>query len=462
MAFKIRQEAHLRRDADDERVSAVLVPDESAWIDSHDPVEAPGAPSHTLVTQYFDDVSRFALLSRDEESALWHRIEYARMRMQRALYTSPTALPTLSRLWQQLVQGDLSLEQVLRDAVAGPHQDDRRMHLDRSVAALQDLAAQLHQLRQPSRTRARSAGQRQRHRQRYAELWRQWIAIWNALALHPNVNVMMRESFEDALHQHPRDRALCAAYSRWSRARSQLTQYEAQMLSANLRLVIYVATRFRARGVPFLDLIQEGNMGLMRALQKFEPQRGLKFITYAYWWVRQAISRTIDDQSRTVRLPAHISERQRKLRATENRLRDLNRRSPSAQELGEALGWTPQELETLHLARQPMMRLDQPVHDDGARLADIIEDEQIVETDQLLAEAELQRRLSACLDSLTEREAYIVRMRYGLASGRPYSLQEVGSLLGLSRERVRQIEAQALQKLRQLPMSEILAEYTNV
>ena len=158
------------------------------------------------------------------------------------------------------------------------------------------------------------------------------------------------------------------------------------MIRANLRLVIHVANRYRGRGVPFLDLIQEGNIGLMRALEKFEPSRGLKFVTYAHWWVRQAISRAITEQYRTVRLPNHIGERKNKLRAAVERLWGQHGRPPTSEELSVVLGWTREEVEELQAAVQPVIRLQQPLAEDGGSLADILEDEQAPRPDELLAE----------------------------------------------------------------------------
>jgi RNA polymerase sigma factor (sigma-70 family) len=234
------------------------------------------------------------------------------------------------------------------------------------------------------------------------------------------------------------------------------------MIRANLRLVIHVANRYRGRGVPFLDLIQEGNIGLMRALEKFEYHRGLKFVTYAHWWVRQAISRAITEQYRTVRLPNHVVERKNKLRAVVDRLWGLHGRPPSVAEISAALEWTPQEVEDLQLAIQPMIRLHQPIADDGSLLTDILEDAQAAKPDELLAEEQLQRRLADCLDSLTEREAFILRRRYGLDCEHPHTLQEIADILGLSRERVRQLERQAFEKLRQPHRSAQLAEFAMV
>ena len=198
----------------------------------------------------------------------------------------------------------------------------------------------------------------------------------------------------------------------------------------------------------------------MRALEKFEPSRGLKFVTYAHWWVRQAISRAITEQYRTVRLPNHIGERKNKLRAAVDRLWGQYGRVPTSEELSVALGWTREEVEELQAAVQPVVRLQQPLAEDGGSLADILEDEQALRPDDLLAEEQLQRCLADCLASLTEREAFILRLRYGLESEQPHTLQEIADMLRLSRERVRQLERQAFEKLRQPHRSSRLADFS--
>lgn len=416
-----------------------------------------------LVARYFSDVRRYALLSRIEEQELWKRIERVHTRVRRALYTSPPALPTLTRLWHQIELAEIPLEQVLQEAGAtAAQQAERRTHFGESVVQLQELAAQLRKLRTRCRATSRSGQKRRALRHQRVSLWRQWLDTCEALALHPNVYEAMRVAFEVELRARPQDPALRAAYSAWKRAQRQLTQAKTQMIRANLRLVIHVANRYRGRGVPFLDLIQEGNIGLMRALEKFEHHRGLKFVTYAHWWVRQAISRAITEQYRTVRLPNHVVERKNKLRGLVDRLWGMFGRPPNAQELSAALGWTPQEVEELQAAVQPIVRLHQPVADDGSLLADILEDQQAPKPEELLAEEQLQRRLADCLASLTDREAFILRLRYGLECEHPHTLQEIADILGLSRERVRQLERQAFEKLRQPHRSALLADFAPV
>ncbi len=414
-----------------------------------------------LVARYFGDVRQFALLNRNQEKELWQAIEAAQMRVRRALCTSPVALITLTRLWHQVELEEIPLDQVLCD-VTEDSQGERCARFGETVVLLQELATQLRKLRVRCRATSRSAVKRRALRQQSVALWQQWIAAWESLTLHSSVYDALRLALRVALEATPRDPALRATHTFWMHAHGQLTQAKTQMLRANLRLVIHVANRYRGRGVPFLDLIQEGNIGLMRALEKFEYRRGLKFVTYAHWWVRQAISRAITEQYRTVRLTNHVVERKNKLRSVGDRLWDMHGRAPNAEELSMELGWTSKEVEELMLAVQPIMRLHQPVADDGSMLTDILEGDQAPKPDEMLAEEQLQRRLADCLASLTDRESFILRLRYGLEADHPHTLQEIADILGLSRERVRQLERQAFEKLRQPHRSALLADFVAV
>jgi RNA polymerase sigma factor (sigma-70 family) len=354
----------------------------------------------------------------------------------------------------------ISLAHVLRDAEASTSRlADLRGQFGDAVLELQDIATRLQALRPYRQTASQTASKRRAIRRAYAELWQQWCKTWEALALHPQVYDTLRGALEAEHAAQPHKPVLHAARCVWQRTHERLTQVKAEMIRANLRLVIHVANRYRGRGVPFLDLIQEGNIGLMRALEKFEPSRGLKFVTYAHWWVRQAISRAITEQYRTVRLPNHIGERKNKLRGAAERLWGQHGRPPTSDELSVALGWTRAEVEELQAAVQPVIRLQQPLAEDGGSLADILEDDQAPRPDELLAEDQLQRCLADCLASLTEREAFILRLRYGLESEQPHTLQEIADMLKLSRERVRQLERQAFEKLRQPHRSAILADF---
>jgi RNA polymerase primary sigma factor len=413
-----------------------------------------------LVAHYFGEVRRFAQLSFAEEQALGRRIQRGQRRVRWALSTAPTALPTLHRFWQQVEQQALAWHEIVQPLEGTmPAPSAQRAHFEQAMRHLEELTARRRRLADAQERRPPRAAQARQglHRERF-HLWRAWLTTCEALRLHPHVYEAMGEALADATRTQPEDPALQAASRTWARAQGALDQAKAQMMQANLRLVIHIAMRYRDRGVPFLDLIQEGNLGLMRAVDKFEPRRGLRFVTYAHWWIRQAISRALGEQHRTIRLPSHVLERQSKLHAAATKLWERQGRAPSPQDLSAALGWTPQEVEDLLRTVQPIAQLQQPITDDGTALQDILEDTQTPQPEVLMAADQIRRGVGACLGYLTEREAFIVRLRYGLEAYEPQSLQDIGDVLGISRERVRQLEKQAFAKLRQLPQSAGLAE----
>lgn len=276
--------------------------------------------------------------------------------------------------------------------------------------------------------------------------------VWLAKRMVRGLNANQRLAAGDFSSEEER-RELIEDREDGERARAHLIQ-------ANLRLVVSVAKKYVGRGLSFLDLIQEGNIGLMKATDKFDYNRGFKFSTYATWWIRQAITRAISDQSRTIRLPVHVGETINRVKKTGHRLQQIFEREPSHEEIARAMDVPVSKVrQVLEVSRLPVS-LEAPVGLDGdAFLGDFIEDESMPQPLELASQQLLRGQIGDALDKLTERERRIVVLRFGLEDGRFRTLEEVGREFGITRERIRQIEAKALRKLRHPSYSRKLRGY---
>jgi RNA polymerase primary sigma factor len=372
------------------------------------------------------------LLTREGEVGLARRIEHAERDVVRALVASHLAVVELCAIGDELRAGKLRAHEVARNTTDEDDEEIARAGVLELLDAVKDLGrAVSERARELAAMRKRAGEALERVRLTRAVLVRLMTAVRRSL--HDGRDVRATEAVLVAMRVGEReaDRA------------------KAELVEANLRLVVSIAKRYVGQGLKFADLIQEGNIGLMRAVDKFDYKRGFKFSTYATWWIRQSITRAIADQGRTIRTPVHMVETGNRLATARHRLAQSCGREPTVEEMAADVGLSIAKARLALAARREPMSLETPSDEEGsARLVDFVADTEKGDAFDTLLYKRFAEETSALLATLTPREAQVLRMRYGLDGGVERTLAEIGASFHLTRERIRQIETQALRKLR--------------
>jgi RNA polymerase primary sigma factor len=384
------------------------------------------------VQSYLVKLGHVSLLTREGEVELASRIERGEMHVVCALVASKVAVEELVHLADDLAAGTLAPKDVTRQT--SDEEDD-----DEATRAL--LASQLQPVRRLGRVYGSAKPEEGIHARRTAAI--------AALA-----KVRLTRAAIDRVAARLRTRAsegakLSRVLTAIETGLHEADAAKAALVEANLRLVVSLAKKRRERGLQLGDLIQEGNIGLMRAVDKFDYRRGYKFSTYATWWIRQAISRALADQGHTIRTPVHMVETGNKVTRVRRELLQANGREPSDEEVALAACTTVEKVRLATRSRQEPSSLDAPVGEDAsARLIDLIEDAHVANADDVLAEKRIRQETEQMILTLSPREQQVIRMRYGFDGGSERTLAEIGLSFSLTRERIRQIESEALRKLR--------------
>jgi RNA polymerase primary sigma factor len=408
---------------------------------------------------YLRQASRSRLLGREEESALARRIDLARRERAAAVLSSTVGLRWILGLPASICDGTLRLDDVLAERA------------DDGETAVADAIARRRLLRQIARIRGlvRSRGARTRDGDRLSrallalgiaqdrvdELADELEQLSAAMARHDGGEGAERRRLERAYGVSAS--TLRRLLDRIRDADQRTREASRQLVEANLRLVAWVARRYVHLGLQFLDLIQEGNIGLMRAVLKFDWRRGHRFSTYATWWIRQAITRALADQARTIRVPVYMTEILGNVTQLARAMGQQLGRDPTPAELSERAGMPAAEVQWLLGVGHAPLSLDEPVSGDDVRtLGELLEDETAHGPDEVSTASSVRRALSRALNSLSTREAQVLRLRFGIGERKDHTLEEVGACFGVTRERIRQIEAEALRKLRHRSRAHLL------
>jgi RNA polymerase primary sigma factor len=450
------------------------------------PEDERGRMDSDPIRMYLSQMAEIPLLSREEEISLAKKIEVSRKRFRRTLLGCDMAMratvETLIKVHEGVLPFDRTIKVSLTECLTKEQISARMPHnLTTLVALIKQNARDFRALIRKSTTPDERAAARKRFIRRRRKL----LVLVEELSLRTRRVAPLARQLKEVSERMNQVRArlielqgdetpgsdtqriklrrelrqLCektqeSPRSLEKRCRSMIRQYcdyeqvKRQLSSGNLRLVVSIAKKYRNRGLSFLDLIQEGNTGLMRAVDKYEYRRGFKFSTYATWWIRQAITRAIADQARTIRIPVHMIDVLSKLRSAAKRLQQELGREPTSEEMAEASGISVEEARrVLHIGRTPVS-LDRPVGEtEDSTFGEFVEDRGAVTPMSSASRGMLRTKIDALLKTLTYREREIIRLRYGLSDGYSYTLEEVGRIFRVTRERVRQIEAKAVKKL---------------
>ncbi len=434
-------------------------PDQLAGVEvTQDTTAAPPVSAAQTLDTYFHSMGKVPRLTAEGEVCTARDMEEGERLIIESIARVPLACAELALIGRELARGKLRLQEVARNVDEEVEGEDSRTTVSTLLGKLAELGEKGDSSAQTQWSKTTSKTRRAAAQPELEEV----VDALSRLKLQPRVVLRITRKLTMRAKAAPEDeaRTFRRTIARIKRGRRVSDMAKARLIEGNLRLVVTYANRVRHHGMPLLDLIQEGNIGLMRAVDKFDYRRGYKFSTYASWWVKQAISRSISDQGSTIRIPVHMNESIQKVRRATRTFTLESGRTPTKEELASRTGISLEKVTLLDSVPSEPLSMNAPVGDeDGAYLGDFVADTTSPRTDELVAKSRWSDETRTLIGSLSVREQKILRMRFGIGEARDHTLEEIGESMSLTRERIRQIEKNALRKLRQMSLKRRLRSY---